>query len=112
MSTITSGDTYPFTVDLTFGGAAFMVTAGSDTVKARWISDEANLAITAAVSQASGTTGANWAIGKIAVVFDQTNADLLAAYAGKKVILEIEVTKAGLGTQTFRAAYSCKKGWI
>jgi hypothetical protein len=108
---IISGDTYPFTVTLKLGTVAFPITAGTDTVRARWVCPDANSIITDSVVQISSTTGADWPNGKVAVTFDQTNADQLAAYVGKRVVLEIEVTKGSLGTQSFQATYLCKRGW-
>lgn len=111
MAVITSGDTAPFVVTLTLGGSTYALNTGTDTVKAAWVDPKAGTLITAAVAQSSATTGASWGTGLVAVVFDQTNADLLAAYDGQKIALELEVTKP-TGKQTFRANYTCQKGLI
>ena len=111
MATITSGDTAPFTVTLTLGGAAYTLNTGTDSVKAAWIDPATATLITSAVTMASSITGAVWASGIVGIQFDATNANLLDSYDGKKIALEIEVTKT-TGKQTFRANYTCQRGLI
>lgn len=111
MTLIFSGDTAPFLVTLTLNGATYTLNTGTDTVKAAWVDPKAGTLITAALSQSSASSGAVWANGIVAVSFDATNANLLDAYDGQKIALEVEVTKP-TGKQTFRADYTCKKGLI
>jgi hypothetical protein len=111
MAMIFSGDTAPVLVSLLLNGTAYTLNTGTDSVKAAWIDPAAGALITAALSQSSSSSGANWPNGVVAVSFDATNANLLDVYDGKVIALEVEVTKP-TGKQTFRANYTCRKGLI
>jgi hypothetical protein len=110
MSKITdyyAGDTGSYVVKLRIGTTPYSVSP-SNTVTARFINQDTQTVITAAVSQSSSAEGADWANGAIGVEFDATNANLLQAHAGQTRLLEIEVTKS-TKTRTFQVLMNIKQ---
>lgn len=108
-----SGDTGPYIVSLKLGGVAYAI-AGGDTVSAHFVDDANKIsptAITAAEAQASGTAGADWANGIVAVQFSSTESNKLHPFAGRRLPLRVVVTKSAK-TRTFEAIFEIRRGGL
>lgn len=89
---LVTGDDFYALVDLTENDLAYAVDLAA-TVKARIVALDHRSALSAEVAQASGTAGANWAVGRIAVLLNAAATVAIVKYGLAQI--EIQVEQAG-----------------
>lgn len=87
--TLVTGDDFILPVNLTVNGAAHAVNLSATVTAAIVSADHADVLL-AAVTQSSGSPGANWATGTVAVVF--TPAQTAAILETGTALIEIQVS--------------------
>ena len=114
MPTIYSGDTWPFTATLKIGAVIFPVMASptADTVTAKFVDEKTKAPVTNDIVCLSTDPGADWINGKVAVVPPSIESIKLEPFAGKNLLLVVQVQRTGYGKKEWQTSYAIKKGWI
>lgn len=89
---LVTGDDFYLLVDLTTNEVAQAVD-GAAEVKARVVSLDHRTALSAAVTQAPGADGADWAAGRIAVLLDTATTAAITRYGRAQI--ELQVNQGG-----------------
>lgn len=105
---LVTGDDFQLSVDLTTNELAFAVVSNAE-VKARVVALDHRTAWSAAVAQPSGTAGADWPNGRVAVFFTAAETAAIAKYGLAQI--EIQVNQLG-GKATWFAGIRVVKGQI
>lgn len=105
---IVIGDDSSLFLTLKNDGATFVIDP-ADTVEAALVSVDHETSVMAAVAQASGTTGADWAVSLVAIKF--TAAQTAVITAKGNALVAVQVTQGGL-KETWYSLVKIVKGQI
>jgi hypothetical protein len=111
MATITAGDTRPFVATLKIGKTIVPISI-TDTVLMEIVDPKTQTKITNSWASISTDPGADWVNGVVTVFIPDIESIKLDAYAGKAILLVVQVQSLTLGKKEWQSQYTVQKGYI